>query len=235
MPISRPLLALLAGLLLGITPLQAQGAAYRPLQHEIGLQLGSAHFEPAFAGNYVNLPLALTPLNGLRYKYSLNMSDRLRAGLRYEQARYQADPDALNLFRPGLRQDVMGQMGYERTWYQGIQRFFAGADLLISRGQIRDTGIPLAPPDRYVDRYAFTGIGLGAVAGYSLSLGPRLLLTLEAMAAYQRLGYDNTRDIPASGLPDYVRPAQRLSLDVSVYLSLQTGARASKKCTCPGI
>ena len=226
-------LLLVAGL--SLTPLHAQRAAYRPLQHEIGLQLGSAGFEPALAGQYEGAPLAFTPANGLRYKYALHMSDRLRAGLRYEQARYAAEPDAFNLYRPARRQQVLLQLGYEKTWYQGLQRFFAGADLLVSRGQIADEGTPVAIPDRYVARYAYTGAGAGLVAGYSLSLGPRLLLTVEALAGYQRFDYGNTRALSAAELPAYVRPDQRFTFDLAVYLGFQGGGRASKKCRCPGI
>ncbi|RMG62549.1 MAG: hypothetical protein D6722_18365 [Bacteroidetes bacterium] len=228
----------IVGLLIGwglLPQVQAQRAAFRPLQHELALQLGSANLEPAYLGQYAGLPLSLTPANGLRYKYALHMTSRLRAGLRYTQARYEAEPDAFNIYRPGQRREMLLQAGYEKVWYQGIQRFFVGADALVSRGQMEDQGSPLVLPDRYQARYTYTGYGLGAVLGYSLSLGPRLLLTLEAMPFFQRYNYGNTSAQPEPELPGYVRPAQRLGLDVAVYLGFQGGKRASKKCACPGI
>lgn len=63
----------------------AQRPYYRPNIHEVSIQLGAGHYLPG-DGEVINQkPLAVSPLNGFRYRYHLDRKSALRFGAFYRR------------------------------------------------------------------------------------------------------------------------------------------------------
>ena len=210
------------------TSVFGQRPFYQPQVHDIGIQLGSVNWIPELQEDFEGMPLAISPINAIRYKYHLTTDHAFRASAGYRRGNYELVVPNNELSTAEIKKrDLDFKLGYERTFHQHVWQYFVGIEGMMTRSNYNLQGLAPNGSTTIDDEFSYWNYGGSAFAGFRVFFSKNISWAWEFSAYLLSPQYDEG---PENRF--YLLPDKELGLEVSTYLSVHLG-KMPKRCVCP--